>query len=373
MLAPTINYLTNIYFDVRAGHALSTLRADFGIERPLVITDPTLVRLDILDRINLDPPALFDQVQTNPSESSAKKAVELYRTRACDGLVAVGGGSSIDLAKAVGLLVNHEPPLAQYALIHGGRDRIREKLPPLIAIPTTAGSGSEVGRAALITLGSGDKLALISPKLIPSAAVCDPDLTCTMPAALTAATGMDAISHCVETFCSPEDNPIADAIALDGLERAWSNIRGVIADPNNRPNRREMMLAALAGGLCFQKGLGAVHSLSHPLGAIPQERLHHGTLNAIFLPHVLRFNFDSCREKMAAMAQRMGMNDDKELPDAFGRLLTDLALPSRLRDLGLIAEDLEPLVSKALADHCTQTNPRTMSAADAASLYWAAL
>jgi len=258
--------------------------------------------------------------------------------------------------------------LEQYAILSGGTSRITRNIPPIIAIPTTAGSGSEVGRAALLTVKEGKKLGFLSDHLLPSATICDPGLTLDMPAMLTAATGMDALSHCVETFCSARYNPVADAIALDGLERGYHNIGPATKAPN-RHVRAEMMMCSLEGGLAFQKGLGAVHSLSHPLGGLTARRLHHGTLNAIFLPHVLKFNLDFCKEKIQSIANRLQIHDASIVPDVFTRLIQELGLPTRLRELGITKNDLEPLAKKAKEDHCTATNPRALEIEDCRMLY----
>ena len=180
---------------------------------------------------------------------------------------------------------------------------------------------------------------------------------------------MDALSHCVETFCSNRYNPVADAIALDGMERGYRNILKATQNGTDQQARLEMMMCALQAGLTFQKGLGAVHSLSHPLGALTGKRLHHGTLNAIFLPVVLRFNYDYCKDKMQTIATRLGITDASTLPDRFAQLNHELGLPARLRDLGLTKEDLEPLAAKAKEDHCTSTNPRTLEVDDFRLLY----
>ncbi len=194
------------------------------------------------------------------------------------------------MAKAVALLVAHPPPLAQYAMVEGGVARITPAVAPLIAIPTTAGTGSEVGRGGLITLADGRKLGLVSPHLIPKVAICDPELTLGLPPLLTAATGMDALAHCLETFLSPRVNPPAEAIALDGLGRAARHIERAVSDGADREARWQMMTASMEGAMAFQKGLGAVHAMSHPMGALREPSLHHGTLNAVVLPAVLRFN-----------------------------------------------------------------------------------
>ncbi|NDF03624.1 MAG: iron-containing alcohol dehydrogenase, partial [Betaproteobacteria bacterium] len=219
----TINYLTRIEFDFGSSQMLPQLTRELGIQRPLVVTDAFLWQSDMMKGLisliaNLRPIVFFETPE-NPTEAALEQAVKAYEENGCDGVIAVGGGSPIDLAKGVALLATHEGPLSQYALILGGLNRITAKVAPLIAIPTTAGTGSEVGRGALITLHDGRKLGFISPHLIPRVAVCDPLLTLTLPPRLTAATGMDALTHCIETFLSPRVNPPADAIALDGAKR----------------------------------------------------------------------------------------------------------------------------------------------------------
>jgi 4-hydroxybutyrate dehydrogenase len=358
---PTASYLNDVYLGAGVRDALPFLLKEHGISRALCITDKHLAGLGFLDRLPIQYADVFDQVETNPVEPCAIEALNRYRTANCDGILAVGGGSPIDLAKCVSLLVHHRPPLAQYSVLAGGSSLITAKVPPVIAVPTTAGSGSEVGRAALLTLASGDKVGFVSRHLLPRAAVCDPELTTSMPRSLTAGTGMDAVSHCIETYCSPRVNPIADALALDGLARGYSHVEEACADGQNLAVRWEMMVVSLHGGLAFQKGLGAVHSLSHPLGALTDVRLHHGTLNALFLPNVLRFNYDHCAGKLNVMAQCIGVVKGLDLPDAIAALNERLGLPSRLRDMGVRFDDLEPLAKKALADHCTPTNPRPLN------------
>lgn len=367
MTFEAISYLTDIYFGRGALALLPELLGRLGIARPLVVTDATLVELGMVRRLGITE--VFDGTDTNPAEGSLWACLAFYRQRGCDGIVAFGGGASLDLAKLAGMMAVHEPPLEQYAILSGGTSRIRSNLPPLVAVPTTAGSGSEVGRAALLRLDSGRKLGFLSPQLVPKAAVCDPELTLSVPPRLTAATGMDAISHCVEAYCSTRVNAVADAIALEGLSRGWRAIRRAQTRGSDLEAREQMMHCSLMGGLAFQKGLGAVHSLSHPLGALAGLRLHHGTLNALFLPAVLRFNAPSCKEKMDGLARAMGLASGHEVPPAFERLLEELGLPRRLRELGVAKEALEPLAAQAAEDHCTATNPRRFDAAAARSLY----
>jgi len=327
----TINYLTRIEFDFGSTKLLPSLVSELGIQKPLIVTDPYLAKSDMLrDLIKLidhTKPELFANTPQNPNEEAVKLAASIYQSGHCDGIIAVGGGSSIDLAKGVALLATHDGPLAQYALILGGLHKITSKVAPVIAIPTTAGTGSEVGRGALITLDDGRKLGFISPYLIPKIALCDPQLTISLPPRLTAATGMDALTHCIETFLSPKINPPADAIALDGAKRAARWIEIAYQDGRNTEARWNMMMASLQGGLTFQKGLGAVHSMSHPLGGLKNITLHHGTLNALILPAVLRFNREFCAEKLLAIEQAIGVPTNMRLEDFISELNQRLDLP----------------------------------------------
>lgn len=368
-LKPTISYLTNIHFGPGMAQSVPQILESLDCRRPLVVSDRGLVACGMIDRLGLADPVVFADVVSNPTEAGARAGLEMYRERDCDGLVAIGGGSPIDCAKAIALLINHPPPLEDYAFVNGGLARITAEMPPVVAVPTTAGTGSEVGRAALLTMDSGKKIGIVSPRLIPAAAVCDPELTLELPPGLTAATGMDAVSHCIENFCSPRFNPVADAIALDGLDRAARHIRQAVADGRSLETRSEMMMAALQGGLTFQKGLGLVHGLSHPLGALTAKVPHHGTLNAIFMAPVLRFNAASCPEKLDRLSDAVGLDSGAELADWCESLVTELGLPSRLRDLGLTLDDLEPMAERAHADHCTAANPAPVTVEDCRALY----
>ena len=234
-------------------------------------------------------------------------------------LSGLGGGSALDLAKAVRLLTGHEGPLSQYTLVAGGLSRIHGRICPMIAVPTTAGTGSEVGRAAVIITAEGRKLGIISPHMLPSIALCDPELTYGLPPGLTAATGMDAISHCLETFMAPAFNPPADAIAMDGLTRGWRSLLTAVHDGSDKAARNDMMVCALEGAMAFQKGLGAVHALTHPLGAIRQLNLHHGTLNAVLMPAVLRFNRPAIGDKWDRLTAFFGQAPDAAVSELNAR------------------------------------------------------
>jgi 4-hydroxybutyrate dehydrogenase len=374
---PIISYLTTIRLEEGAVRGIPQDLRETGVKRPMIVTDKGLRAAGTLDALFAAAPPLasapvFDDVPSNPTEEAAKRALALYREGGCDGLVALGGGSPMDLAKAVAILATHPEPLSQYALVLGGLERITTAVAPVIAVPTTAGTGSEVGRGAVINLEDGRKLALISPHLIPKRAVCDPELTYGLPPRLTAATGMDAITHCIEVVTSPRENPTAEAIALDGLERGIRHIERATADGSDKAARKEMMIAALHGGLTFQKGLGGVHALSHPLGALRDPALHHGMLNAVLLPHLLRFNIGHAPGKFARLRRAMGLGEDADVADAVCRLVARLQLPPTLSALGTPSQVLPSIAAAAMLDHCHATNARTASEADYLALLQAA-
>ncbi len=366
-----IYYLTHIQMEVGALRLLKDECKRVGIQRPLIVTDRGVRAAGLLTQAqealgNL-PSACFDETPSNPNEAAVRAAVEVFKREQCDGLIALGGGSSIDCAKGVAILATHPGPLKTYATIEGGSPRITERVVPLIAVPTTAGTGSEVARGAILIVDDGRKLGFHSWHLLPKAAICDPALTLGLPPGLTAATGMDAIAHCMETFMAPLFNPPADGIALDGLERGWAHIERATQNGQDAEARLNMMSASMQGAMAFQKGLGCVHSLSHSLGGA-DPRLHHGTLNAVFLPAVIRFNAEAESMKkdrrLMRMARAMGLNAGAEVPDAVRALNARLGLPSGLKDLGVTPALFDRIIEGAMADHCHLMNPRIATAAD---------
>jgi len=367
----TILYLTQIQFEFGAIKLLASECERVGIRRPLVVTDAGVRAAGVLQKA-LDaladlPVTVFDQTPPNPTEASVRAAHEVWQANQCDGLIAVGGGSSIDLAKGLAIMATHLGELKTYATIEGGSPRITAQAAPLIAVPTTAGTGSEVARGAIVIVDDGRKLGFHSWNLMPKAAICDPELTLGLPPALTAATGMDAIAHCMETFMAPAFNPPADGIALDGLERAWHHIERATRDGSDREARLNMMSASMQGAMAFQKGLGAVHSLSHSLGGV-NPKLHHGTLNAMFLPEVIKFNAaaESIQKerRLERMAHAMGLSSGADIPQAIRDLNARLGLPTGLAALGVQRDWFDRIVRGAMVDHCHKTNPRIATEQD---------
>jgi alcohol dehydrogenase class IV len=338
-----------------------------GVRRPLLVSDAGLARTPVFDRVrSLAPGALvFTDVDPNPTEKNVLDGAEFFVQNDCDGLIALGGGSPIDAAKGIRLKINHSLPLADYDDLLDGGNRITGDMPPLIAVPTTAGTGSEVGRSTVITIAKTNrKTVIFSPYLIPSPAIVDPELTVAMPAHITAGTGMDAYTHNVEAYLSKGYHPVCDAIALEGARLASQNLPRVMTNPRDLEARGSMMIASMMGAMAFQKGLGATHSLAHPLST--DYAMHHGTANAVLLPHVLDFNRDAASARLVTLARHIGCDDmaarTRELNSICG-------IAPRLRDHGVPLEALPSLAAKAIQDGCHQLNPRRCSESDLLELY----
>ena len=374
-----LTFANTTHFDHGAIALLGDALATLGITRPLLCTDPGLVAAGIVALVEAEVPSTieltrFAETPENPTEAAVRKALALYRSADCDGLIAVGGGSSMDLAKAVALAATHEGELIDYTAGRGGIERIGP-VAPLVAIPTTSGTGSEVSGGSVVIMDNGEKLIFISRNLVPPIALCDPDLTLGLPTGLTAATGMDAVTHCIEAILVPDVNPPADAVGLDGLRRALgeSNLQRVVADGQDRDARWQMMMASNEGALAFTKGLGAVHSMSHAAGARTDLRLHHGTLNALFLPTILRFNADVCEDKYARIREAIRVPETTDLADFVEKLNADLGLPRGIATLGITADMIPSLAAHSAQDVCTATNPKPVDAATYERLFAEAL
>ena len=375
---PVMNFLNTCIFDHGAIQKLPGVLRGNGVSKPFIITDPGIKAAGILDTvieaIGSEPGGVFSDTVANPTEDQAIDVTARYKDAGADGIIALGGGSSMDLAKAVGLLASHGGKLETYAAMVGGSKLIK-KLPPLIAIPTTAGTGSEVSIGMITTLNNGRKETFASPNLVPTVAICDPDLTFGLPKMMTAATGMDAVTHCIEAVLVPMSNPPAEGIGYDGLTRAVGDgwLRRAVEDGSDPDARWNMMMASYEGALAFTKGLGSVHALSHAAGRLHEKRLHHGTLNAIFLPHLLRFNEGAADDKYGRLRFAMGLKEGASLADAIQRLNSDIGIPSTLKEIGLEASDGPGVVEYALADLAHRTNAKPATQADYERIYETAL
>lgn len=352
---------------------------NLAIKRPLIVTDKGIMEAGLLAMLTAQLTSapdytLFSDTPANPNEAAVNMAAAAYKGGGCDGIIAFGGGSSLDLGKAAGLRVSHAGDLEDFTTQNNGALRISDT-PPLIAIPTSAGTGSEVARAAVIILRSGEKRIIASPKLVPDIAILDPALTMSLSPYLTAATGMDAVSHCLEAILSPIFNPTADAIGLAGLAAAIGEgfLLAAVVDGTDKKAREVMLSVSTHGAMAFSKGLGAVHAMSHACGRNEVLRLHHGTLNAVLLPVVLRCNLIGAGEKYPRIAAAMGLGRDADLAAYFTTLNSQLGLPAGLSDMGITSAMIPELAAHAATDFCSATNPVFLDEAGYADLFTKAL
>jgi alcohol dehydrogenase class IV len=344
-----------------------------GGKRALVVADPGVVKAGIAARVveALEAggiaAAVFDGVDPNPVEANIFAGVEAYRAHKADIVVGVGGGSPLDAGKLIALKTTHERPLAEYDDAIGGDQHITPNVPPILNVPTTAGTGSEVGRSGVVTLkATGRKTVIFSPFLMAKAAILDPELTVSMPPRITAATGFDALTHCTEAYLSNGDHPMADGIALMGIELCAKNLQRAVEAGSDLAARGAMMKAAMMGAVAFQKGLGVCHSLAHPLSS--EKGLHHGLANALCLPAVVDFNNAVVPERIERVRRLVDLTSTS-LSNALRTLRERVKLPGGLASEGVVKGDVPKLTEKALEDACHRSNPRPCTREDMLKLY----
>lgn len=351
----TFSFPTKVLYGSGAIELLPGELISRKMSKPLLVTDAGLVHTSVVEHVRRLVPhaAVFASVDPNPTEQNVLDGVASYRENGCDSIIALGGGSPIDAAKAIRLKATHPLTLAEYDDNIGGDAKITSNLPPYIAVPTTAGTGSEVGRSTVITLTTTNrKTVIFSPYLIPDLAIADPDLTVSMPPGITAGTGMDAFTHNVEAYLAKGMHPICDAIALGGTQMVYEHLPRVMRSPDDIESRGQMMIAAMMGAIAFQKGLGAVHSLAHPLSS--EFGMHHGTSNAVLLPVVLEFNRAAVPDRFEKLRAYMG----KDIAACTRELNEICGISPRLRDYGIPENALPELANKAIQDGCHLLNPR---------------
>jgi alcohol dehydrogenase class IV len=376
------NYPTRIVFGEKSVVQCADELKRLGVSKPLIVTDPGVAAAGLSEQLRAQLEAdgvtatVFDGVAGNPTDEHALAATEAYKKAKADSVVAIGGGSAVDIGKVVRLLATHDGPLAIYDDAKGGSAKVKGPLPPMIAVPTTAGTGSEVGRSAVATMrDTGRKTVFFSPLLLPNVAILDPLLTISMPPQVTAATGFDALTHCIEAYCSPFDHPMADAIALEGIRLVATHLIEAVRNGKNLEARGGMLKAAAFGATAFQKGLGACHSLAHPLSA--EFGTHHGLANALCLPAVLDFNRSAVEERLATIAKKLGVKaaDDESLAfecsGAVRALRHKIGLPGSMGEAGIPESALPKLADLAFEDPCHHENPRECSRDDLLKLYQA--
>ncbi|SEN25086.1 hypothetical protein SAMN04489859_100386 [Paracoccus alcaliphilus] len=372
------SYPTAIKFGVGRIAELAEHAASLGMARPLLVTDRALASLpitaaalDVLDGAGLGR-AVFSDVDPNPDEANMTAGIAAFKAGGHDGVICFGGGSALDLGKMIALMADQRPDLPVWDLediddwwTRADADRIA----PIIAVPTTAGTGSEVGRAGVLTDSTTHRKKIIfHPKLMPGVTICDPALTVGMPPAITAGTGMDALAHCLEAYSSPHYHPMSQGIALEGMRLVLENLPLVYREPDNLMARAHMMSAAAMGAVAFQKGLGAIHSLSHPVGAV--YGTHHGTTNAVVMPMVLDFNRPAIEDRIARAAAYLGIDGGFDgFRARIMELRAELAIPENLKALGVEESRLDELTAMALEDPSCGGNPIPMMQENTRTLY----
>lgn len=373
---------TPIVFGAGARREIAKHLLAAGVKRPLIVTDEGLAKLPVLAQLTdelggLDF-AVFSGIKGNPTGAQVTAGAEAYRAHGADAVIGFGGGAALDVAKVVMVMAVHDGNVLEYAWDHPQVRPIDKELPYFVAVPTTSGTGSEVGRSSVISDDETHlKKIVFNAKLLAKAVFADPELTLDLPASVTASTGMDALTHNVESYLSPDYHPMCDAIALEGTRIAARSLALAVREPKNLAARSDMMMSSLMGAVAFQKDLGATHSCAHALSTVKD--LHHGLANGIMIDHVMRFNKPAATEKMAELAHVVGVakGSAEESAQAFidwlAALKRELGIPEKLSAVGLEPSHLDALVKVAVADICHNTNPRPVSADDFRALFTAAL
>jgi alcohol dehydrogenase class IV len=373
------NFPTIIRFGAGAVKELPDHLKSNGLSKPLIVTDGTVLKLEFFSHIlkSLHSAGIstevFSQIHKNPVKSDVLAGAELYGSSVRDSIIGIGGGAAMDVARAIALRIHHRRDLFDYDDLIGGDKYVTEEVPYFITIPTTSGTGSEVGRSAIISEDDTHrKRILFSPKLLARIVFADPLLTMDLPAFITAATGMDALTHNMEAYIAKGFHPMCEGIALEGIALISSSIEKAVNKPDLE-SRSRMMIASLMGAVAFQKGLGVVHSLAHPLSSLLDT--HHGLANAVNLPYGMRFNSVGMQPAFEKMAQAMGLQHTRpeKLVEHLFELNNQIGLPSTLGGIGVKAEHIETLSDLAFADFCHPNNPRPVSREDFKALYLEAL
>ncbi len=377
MTLQTFAFPTTIHFGPGARKLVADHLKAQGVARPLIVTDRGIAPLPMLAAFVADLPGLdvdvYSDIVGNPVASQVTRGAAAYKAHRADAVIGLGGGAALDVAKAIALMATHEGDVLEYAWDHPKVRAIERELPWFVALPTTAGTGSEVGRSSVVSDDATHiKKIIFSPKLLAKAVFADPELTLDLPPHITAATGMDALTHNVESYLSPAYHPLCDGIALEGTRIAARALRTAVREPHNLQARSDMMMSSMMGAIAFQKDLGAVHSCAHALSTVAD--LHHGLANGIMIDHVMRFNLSAAQDKMAELAHVVGVGgasasaSAQAFIDWLVELKRDLAIPSTLAGYrsarAVTRADIGALVDVAVNDICHQTNPRPCARAD---------
>lgn len=373
------NFPTIIRFGPGASGELADYLARNGLRRPLIVTDPTVASLGFFRDIKISlerkqiSPEVFHGIHKNPVKSDVYKGTDAFDNTGRDSIIGIGGGAALDVARAIVLRVNHRDDLFKYDDLIGGDVYVTNDVPHFVTIPTTAGTGSEVGRSAIIADDeTHQKKILFSPKLLARIVFADPLLTMELPPAITAATGMDALTHNMEAYLAKMPHPLCEGIALEGISLIHQSLDSAVNKPD-LPSRSMMLIASLMGAVAFQKGLGVVHSLAHPLSSLLDT--HHGLANAVNIPYGMEFNIPGCEQKFRRIARTLSL--EKEDGEGVVQYLLDLntriGIPHRLREIGVKEEHIETLADLAIADFAHPNNPKPVSREDFRALYQKAL